>query len=119
MAQSLGIIDIVWRGRQIAVEKGAKVKLGGIQNKTVTYGRGAARSQEFVAGTAEATTLLFRGQRVEEIYTPEEGELQIQLDTGQTIVAHAAWMEDRPDYTGEDGGKVQLKWAFGDYEEIS
>ncbi len=119
MAQSVGIIDLVWRGTRIKVEKGAKVKLGGIQNNTVEYGRGAARSQEFKASSVEVTTILLRGQKASDLYTVEEGELQIQLDTGQTIVAHAAWMTERPDITGGEGGKIPLKWAFGEYEEIS
>lgn len=119
MAQSVGIIDLVWRGTRIPVEKGAKIKLGGVQNATVAYGRGAARSQEFVASTVEATTILLSGQKASDLYTNEEGELQVQMDTGQTIVAHAAWMTDRPDITGGEGGKVPLKWAFGDWEEVS
>lgn len=119
MSQAVGIIDLVWRGRRIAVEKGAKVKLGGIQNKTVEWGRGAARSQEFVHSSVECTTILLKGQKATDLYTPEEGELQIQMDTGQVIVAHAAWMTDRPDVTAGEGGKVPLKFAFGDYEEIS
>lgn len=119
MAQSVGIIDIVWRGRKIKAEKGSKVRLGGIQNKTVVYGRGAARSQEFVESLVECTTILMRGERASDIYTAEEGELQLQLDTGQTVVAPDAWMTDRPDWVGEDGGKIPLKWGFGFYEEIS
>jgi hypothetical protein len=119
MSQSVGIIDLVWRGARIPVEKGAKVKLGGIQNKAVEYGRGASRSQEFVHSTVECTTILLRGQKASDLYTPEEGELQIQMDTGQTIVSHAAFMTDRPDITGGEGGKVMLKWAFGEWEEIS
>ena len=119
MAQAVGIIDIVWRGKRIAVEKGSKVKLGGIQNRTVEYGRGAARSQEFTSSTVECTTILLKGQKASDLYTADEGELQVQMDTGQVIVAHAAWMTDRPDITGGEGGKVALKWAFGSYEEIS
>lgn len=119
MAQAVGIIDLWWMGKQIAVEKGAKVKLGGIQNKTVVYGRGAARTQEFVQSHVECTTILLRGQKATEIYTQEEGELQVHLDTGQTIVAQTAWMTDRTDLTGGEGGKITLKWEFGAYEEIS
>jgi hypothetical protein len=119
MSQSLGVIDVVWNGVTLAVEPGAKFMLGGLQNKTVAYGRGAARSQEFVPSTLEITTLLARGQRASDLYTTAEGELQIHCDTGQTIVAYAAWMTERPDFSGGDGGKVPLKWAFGEYEEIS
>lgn len=119
MAQAVGIIDITWKGKEIAVEKGSKVKLGGIQNKPVEWGRGVARSGEFAHSTAECTTILLKGQRASDLYTEEEGELQIRMDTGQVIVAYDAFMTDRPDITGGEGGKVQLKWAFGAYEEIS
>ena len=34
--QTLGIIDIVWRGRNIPVKQGAKFTVGGIQNTVVT-----------------------------------------------------------------------------------
>lgn len=119
MAQAVGIIDITWKGKEIAVEKGSKVKLGGIQNKPVEWGRGVARSQEFAHSTAECTTVLLKGQRASEVYTIEEGELQIRMDTGQVIVAYDAFMTDRNEITGGEGGKVQLKWAFGNYEEIS
>lgn len=119
MAQAVGIIDIVWRGKRVAVEKGSKVKLGGIQNKPVEWGRGVARSQEFAYSSAECTTILLRGQKASDLYTPEEGELQIQMDTGQFVVAHDAFMTERPDITGGEGGKVQLKWAFSNWEELS
>ena len=47
MTQVLGIVDIVWRGRNIPVEKGAKFRKGGIKNNAVTYGRGVGRAQEY------------------------------------------------------------------------
>lgn len=37
--QTLGIIDIVWQGQKIPVEKGAKVRVGGLKANVVTYGR--------------------------------------------------------------------------------
>jgi hypothetical protein len=119
MAQSLGVIDIVWRGKRLIVEKGAKIKLSGLQNQTQVYGRGATRSQEYVAGEVECTTPLLAGQKASEVYTVQEGELQCQLDTGQTIVSYDAWMTDRNDLTGGEGGKAGLKWGFAEYEEIS
>lgn len=119
MSQAVGIIDIVWNGARIAVEKGATFKLPGTKNNTVTYGRGAVRSQEFTAGHAKCTTVLLKGQKVA-IYTADEGELQIQLDTGQTIVSYDAWLLDpNPEITGGEGGKVSLEWNFSTYEEIS
>lgn len=118
MAQVLGIIDIVWKGRNIPVEKGAKLKLGGIANKGVVYGRKVGRAQEFMASEIEAVTALERGQRVSELYTKEEGELQVVCDTGQTYVFPDAFLTDLRELTGGEGGKVPLKWMGGDFEEV-
>lgn len=118
MAQVLGIVDIVWQGRNIPVEKGAKLKLGGIKNNAVVYGRKVGRAQEFAPSEIEATTVLERGQKVKELYGVGEGELQVQCDTGQTYTFPDAFLTDQREMTGGEGGKVPLKWSAGDYEEI-
>lgn len=118
MTQVLGIIDIVWKGRNVPVEKGAKLKLGGLKNNSVVYGRKVGRAQEYEASEIEATTALERGQRMKDLYTSEEGELQVQCDTGQTYVWPDAFLTDNREMTGGEGGKVALKWSAGDYEEV-
>lgn len=117
--QTLGIVDIVWRGLNIEVEKGSKIRLPGLKNNAVTFGRRVGRAAEYAGGEVTATTHLKRGQRLSDIYTSEEGELQVICDTGQTITCPDAFMmDDIPEATGGEGGKLELKWGFGDYEEI-
>jgi len=116
--QTLGIIDIVWRGRNIPVEKGAKFNPGGIKNKAVHYGRKTARAQEYMGAMATATSNLERGQRWGNTWDAGEGELQIVCDTGQTYVMDDAFLTDIPDITGDDGGKFELKWEGSPAEEI-
>jgi len=117
--QVLGIIDIYWRGRNIPVEKGAKLRLGGIKNNAVTYGRGVGRAQEYQGSEITATTHAERGQSILDLLDPGEGELQAVCDTGQTYVWDDAFLEgDRPEATGGEGGKIDLKWAAGEPQEI-
>lgn len=117
--QVLGIVDIYWRGRNIPVEKGAKLRLGGIKNNAVTYGRGVGRAQEFQASEITATTHLERGQSLLDLLDPGEDELQVVCDTGQTYIWSDAFYDgDRPDATGGEGGKIELKWAGGEPAEI-
>jgi Phage tail tube protein len=118
MAQVLGIVDIVWQGRNIPVEKGAKLKLGGIKNKEVVYGRRVGRAQEFMASEISATTHLERGQRLTDLVNLGEGELQVLCDTGQSFVFPDAFLKDEQEMTGGEGGKIELKWAAGDFQEI-
>jgi hypothetical protein len=117
MVQVLGIVEIVWRGRLIPVEKGAKVKPSGIKNTAVVYGTRVDRAQEYVGGEVTATTHLRRGERLSDLVSPEEGELQVRCDTGQVFVSRAAFLTEMPEATGGEGGKIELKWA-GVFEEI-
>lgn len=116
--QTLGIVDIIWRGRNIPVEKGAKIKIGGIKNNVVTYGRKVARAQEFEGSEVSATTHLEKGQRYGNLWDPEEGELQVVCDTGQTFIIKDAFLTDHPEVTGGEGGKIELKWAGSAPEEV-
>ncbi|MDU7520202.1 MAG: phage tail tube protein [Roseomonas mucosa] len=120
MAQYLGIIDVIWRGRKIPMEKGAKFRLGGLKNNQVVTGRQVGRAQEWVPSTCEGTTTLNRGMKWADIWTADEGELQINCDTGQSYVSTDAFLEgDPPEITGGEGGKITLKWVMGECEEIT
>lgn len=116
--QTLGIIDLVWKGQKLAVEKGAKVRLGGIKNNPVPYGRQVGRAQEFEQSEITATIPLKKGQRIGDIFSTDEGELQVLCDTGQTFVWPDAFIMNRPEMTGGEGGKIEAKWAAGEPEEI-
>ncbi|KDR87311.1 hypothetical protein L905_10125 [Agrobacterium sp. TS43] len=119
MTQVLGIVDIVWRGRNLPVEKGAKLRIGGIKNNAVTYGRKVGRAQEFQGSQVTATTNLEKGQRWGNLWDAGEGELQVLCDTGQTYVFNDAFLvDDIPEMTGGEGGKIELKWAASAPEEI-
>lgn len=118
MTQAVGVIDIIWRGTNVPVEKGAKFKLPGMKNNAVVYGRRAARAQEFAAGEVTAKTALERGMSYANVYDAGEGELQVRCDTGQTFVCPDAFLTDGPpEITG--GETFELKWTIGSYEEIS
>ncbi len=119
MTQVLGIVDIIWRGRNVPVEKGAKLRVGGIKNNAVTYGRKVGRAQEYQGSQITATTNLERGQSLGNLLDPGEGELQVLCDTGQTYVFNDAFLvDDRPEVTGGEGGKIELKWAASSPEEL-
>lgn len=118
MAQTLGIIDIIWKGQKLAVEKGAKLKLGGIKNNMVPFGRQVGRAQEFEPSEITAVIPFQRGQRIGDIFSLGEGELQVLCDTGQTYSVPDAFITNRPEMTGGEGGKIEVVWSCGEMEEI-
>lgn len=116
--QTLGIVDLVWRGEKLPIEKGGKYERGGLKNMPVIYGRQVGRSQEFVAGKVTATMPLERGRSLSALFASGEGELQVLCDTGQSYVHNDAFITNTPNHTGGDGGKVELEFAFGEGEEL-
>jgi hypothetical protein len=118
MAQTLGIVDLIWKGTRIPVEKGAKFKPGGLKNNPVMTGRRIDRSEEFLPGEVSGTTILQRGQSFLGMYSTGEGELQVVCDTGQSLIWNDAFMGELIEATGGEGGKIELKWVVGEPEEL-
>lgn len=117
--QTLGIIDLFWRGENIPVEKGSSIRLGGIKNNTVTLSRAVGRAQEFQGTEVKAKTILRKGQSALDLFSEEEGELQVVCDTGQTYVIPDAFLTgDRPTMTGGEGGAIDLTWAGSTAQEV-
>lgn len=119
MAQTLGLIDLSWKARKLDIERGAKLKLGGMKNNPVIRGRKVDRAQEFEASEVTATIALERGQKLLEVIGDgSEGELIARTDTGHTYTFPDAFLTNRPEMTGGEGGKIELMWAAGEVEEL-
>ncbi len=116
--QVLGIVTLRWNGETLPVETGASVKLGGIMQEAIVYGRQVGRAGKFEASEITATMPLTRGRSMANLLSVLEAELQITCDTGQSYVFPTAFLTDRPTVTGGEGGKMELKWSAGDFTEI-
>lgn len=119
MAQTLGIIEILWRGNKVPVEKGSSFRLGGLKNNAVVTGRAVDRAQEMEPSEIKGITKLERGKRLLDIIgSGDEGELQVLADTGHTYIWPDAFLTNRPTATSGEGGKVELIWMGGEAEEL-
>ena len=111
MAQSLGIVDLIWNGTKIPVEKGATFKQGGVIYKPVVAGQQVSYSGEMMASEVKATTPLMAGQSLLALIAVTSGQLQFLCDTGQTYVIENAFLTGQQEITGGEGGKITLMWA--------
>lgn len=111
--QTLGVIDMVWRGVALDVEKGAKVIIGGWKQNPVLVQGKTKWAREYVASEITAMVPLNRGQDPNVLWAGGEGELQCNCDTGQSFIFPDAFLTNRPDMTGGEGGKMEVKWAGG------
>jgi hypothetical protein len=120
MGQTLGIIDLVWQGAKIPLDaKSGTITLGGLKNTGLVAGRQVHRSQEYEMSMVEATTPLFAGQTLSNLFTNTEGELQVVCDTGQSFIIPDAFLTTTGNATAGDGGKVKLQWNGSQALEIS
>lgn len=119
MAQTLGIIDISWRGKTLPIEKdSAKLTIGGLMNQQVILNRRVDRAQTFMPSEIECTLVLERGVSLIDLFDPAPGELQARCDTGQTYVFPDAALASRPAATAGAGGKISMKWFADEGEEL-
>jgi len=117
MAQGVGIVRVWWRGTQFSVLKGSSIRLSGLRNVAVAAGYQLNRSQEFQGGEVRATLMILKGMSLASLTPGDEGELQVQADTGQVWVSPDAFILDAPVLT-DDGGKAPVVFNFSSYSEL-
>jgi hypothetical protein len=113
MAQTLGLISLAWRGQPLPIEKGGKVKIGGLMQKNVITGQQVDYANEMEASEVTANMKMDSTTLLLSIWAPGDGELQVTCDTGQSYVWPDAFLANRPEFTAGDGGKVPLKFSGG------
>jgi len=119
MAQTLGIIDAIWNGLHIPLEKGAVFNPGGVKQNPVLVGGQVHYSNETVQSKLEGTTVLQRGQRLDTLIPRGAYEMQVFCDTGQVFVVPDMFRTEVPDVTGGEGGKIKITWNGSPGQEIT
>jgi hypothetical protein len=118
MAQVLGLVQVNWNGSNIPVEKGSKVKLGGLLQKPVITGSQVDYTTEYDASEVTVVTTLKKGDALYSIFTPGAGPLIVTCDTGQTYSWGDGFITNLPEFTAGDGGKVSIKWNASQAVEL-
>ncbi len=120
MAQTLGIVDLIWLGTKIPI-KTATYKRGGLVNNAMVASRRVFNSQEFQADTVEATVPFKAGDSLAQFAASQIGELQYVCDTGQTYTIPDAFVTGTPQITpgsGKEGGTAKIAWAGSPAQEV-
>lgn len=119
MAQTLGLISAIWKGTKVKVERGqSRVSLGGLVQEEVVTDQQVDYSNQYKASRIEITTVVTRGSSILALFSPGQGELQVQCDTGQTLVWPDAFIRDEPKFGDGAGGKLRVQWSAGAPTEV-
>ncbi len=114
MAQVLGIIEAFWLGNSINVKPGGTVKLGGLVNKGVVFGKQVGNAQMMEASEVSLKGVVTTGMVVTGAFNVSQiGELQILCDTGQNFVWDSAFIEGAITLTAGENSEVDVKWGGG------
>lgn len=119
MTQVLGIIDLIWLGTKLPVNKGGTFRQGGIVNQAMTAGRQTFNSQQYKESSVDASVPFRTGDSLAPYSSGQVGELQFVCDTGQTYVIADAFVVGQPEISGGGtDGVVKLKWAGSAAQEV-
>ena len=84
----------------------------------VTTNRAMHYAQEFEGSEITATVPIKRGMSVLGLFAGGTGPLTATCDTGQVFQFDDAFVMQRPDMTGGEGGKAEIKWGAGEPQEL-
>jgi Phage tail tube protein len=118
MAQVIGRATIKADGKVLLSDKGAKINVGGVKRKTIEGDRVHGYAEETVAPFIECEVNLAKGDSLTALGKIVGATVTFEADTGQTWVLKDAWVEDPPEATGGDGGKVKLKFVGMSCQEM-
>lgn len=118
MAQVLGRATIKYDGKALRSDKGAKINVGGVSRKVIEGDQVHGFAEETKAPFIECEVNLAKGESLVELGKITDATVTFEADTGQTWVLKDAWVEDPPEATAGDGGKVKLKFVGMSCEEM-
>jgi hypothetical protein len=110
-AQSLGIIDLIFGGTKLAVDKGASFMTGGLISTPVVAGRQITNSQQMMPASVKASFPLTAGMSLAALKALNGSELQVKCDTGQTYIINGAFFSKDPAVKGGGGSNVSAEWS--------
>ena len=123
--QVLGIVDLVWNGVKLPIDKAGSFKQGGIVNKAMTAGRQVFNSQSYMASEVSASIPFRNGDSLAPYAGSVIAELQFVCDSGQTYSIPDAFVSGQPEISGGggggsggSGGSLKITWAGSAAVEI-
>jgi hypothetical protein len=118
VSQSLGIIDLLWGGMKLSVDKGATFMTGGLISTVVIAGRSVTNSQQYMAAKVTASFPLTKGMSIASLKALNGTEMQVICDTGQTYTINGAFLTKDPTVKGGPGNNVSAEWGGPEAQEV-
>ncbi|OYV40415.1 MAG: hypothetical protein B7Z80_04630 [Rhodospirillales bacterium 20-64-7] len=118
MAQTLGIVNLIWGGQKFAVANGATFKPGGLVAKRVVHGNKVDYANEGTASEISASFPLPNGMSIVGLKALSGSEAQFQCDSGQTFIITEATLDGDVAVKGGAGNNVSIKLFGAEAQEL-
>jgi len=112
--QVLGIIEVSWLGNNINIKPGGTVKLGGLVNKPVKFGKQVGFAKMMEESEVKVKAVVTSGMVVTGTFNVgASGELQVQCDTGQIFVWDDGFITGAMTLTAGENSEIDVTWSGG------
>lgn len=120
MGIRLGKAFIKVNGALLESMPGAKLALGGVSRKPVVGANSVhGFSEEVVPGSVECEVSVGKDTKVMDWTKWSDVSVTFECDTGQVFVVRGAFLEEPPELTAQEGGKVPLKLTGQPAEQVN
>lgn len=115
----LGIATVKVDGDVLLVDNGAKLNVGGVTRKTVKGTAVHGYAEEAMESFVEVTASMHAETRLKKLAAMSDVSVTFEADTGQTYILNHAWLENPPEPTAGEGGKIPLRFVARSCEELT
>lgn len=114
----VGRIKVAVSGGELNSLPGAKLKYGGVERTEIVTDQGIFFSETLTAAMVECEIVSDSKTDLSKISGWDNVTLTFTPDVGKAYVIANAWLENSPEMTGGDGGKVPLTFKGSKAEAV-
>lgn len=115
----LGIATVKVDGDVLLIDNGAKLNPGGVTRTTVKGTEVHGYAEQAMEAFVEVTATMSEQTRLKKIAAMSDVSVTFEADTGQTYILNHAWLENPPETTAGEGGKIPLRFVAKTCEEMA
>lgn len=115
----LGKATVKVNGDVLLIDNGAKLNKGGVTRKTVKGTTVHGYAEEAMEASVEVSASMHAKTDLDKIAGMSDVSVTFEADTGQVYILNNAWLENPPEVTAGEGGKIPLKFVAREAQKAS
>lgn len=113
-----GRATVTVNGQQLLINRDASINVGGVTRHTVKGDTVHGFAEEAMESVVEIQVTVTDGASLKAWGAIDNATVIFETDTGQTFQLPNAWVQDPPEATGGEGGRVPLRFVSATCREF-